>query len=855
MWPFRRRDHHQELDDEIRAHLEMAERDAIERGTSASEARARARREFGNVPHVKEAVRGVTGWPALDHLQQDLALGVKRLARAPGFSAAAIIMLAVAIGLTTAMFSLLDALVLRPAPFPNAERLTAVMMWHAMNGGATATFEVSPAVFDAWRETPVFDAAEGYSSATSVIGRDHPIMGGVAFVSSGLLPMLGAQPVLGRGLTGDDTRDIATPRAVISSAIWRDQYGARSDALGAPLDVDGKPVTIVGVLPDAFRFPSRETEVWIATDFSAGGATDWRPQAVVRRSLGVSDADAMRIATDRAHAADAATAAWEARARPVAGGEVPEFQRRSAALLVGGAVLVFVVLAVNVACLLLVRCARRRRELIVASTLGASRGRLLRQLLAEMCVLTALGGVGGIVLAVQLLAAARALLPAAFFAGSLNPLILDTRALVVATAASALAVIVSGLLPALLATWPSPAWSLAASERAGTDSHRGRLLMRALLIGEVAFACTLLVGAVALVRSFQNLADADRGFDPHGLVTLGLEPGRGDKAHQRATIADAERALRSLPGVTRVAASVGVAWGPAEWSFYDWQPDTPGASPVNLPLQQYHVSSDFFDVYGITLLAGRMFQPDEEATHVIVGERLAAALWPGMNPVGHSFGARTTTRRFEVIGVATDIRRPSLQPGRDMPGMYTPIDPNVLADMFTIKCGDACPSEAVIRTALRAAAPAAPVYQVARLEDVYASDLAQPRATALASSTFSLVALLAAAAGLFSVLSYAVGRRRREFGIRVALGCSPATIRRLVMRDGLTIALAGVTIGSALAWIAARLLASLEYGVSARDPLNWLVVVAAIAAAALAACWRPAEQAMRVDPAMLLREE
>jgi predicted permease len=574
MWPFRRRDRRQDLDDEIRAHLAMAERDAIERGQSAAEARAHVRREFGNVPHVKEAVRVITGWPKIEHVTQDAVRAAKRIARAPGFSVTAISMLAVAIGLTTAMFSLLDALVLRPAPFPDADRLTAVMMWHAVGGGATATFEVSPAVFDAWRETPTFDAVEGYTSAASVIGRDQPAMGDVAFVSAGLLSMLGGRPVLGRELTVDDASDAAAPRAVISSALWRGQYGARRDALGLPLDIDGKPVTIVGVLPDTFRFPSRDTGVWIATDFSAVGPTARRPNVVIRRAPGVSEADAMRIATDRAHAADVATAAWEARAWPVAGGEVPEFQRRSAALLAGGAALVFIVLTVNVTSLVLVRCARRRRELIVASTLGASRGRLLRQLVAEMSVLAALGGIAGVGLAVQLLAAARALLPTAFFSGSLNPLMLDVRALGVAGAASALAVVVAGLLPALVATRPSASWSLAVSERASTDSRRGRLLMRALLVGEVAFACTLLVVAVVLVRSFQNLADADRGFDPHGLVTLWLERGRADKASQRATMADAERALRSLPGVTRVAASLGVAWGPADRTRRARQPFT-----------------------------------------------------------------------------------------------------------------------------------------------------------------------------------------------------------------------------------------------------------------------------------------
>jgi ABC-type antimicrobial peptide transport system permease subunit len=210
--------------------------------------------------------------------------------------------------------------------------------------------------------------------------------------------------------------------------------------------------------------------------------------------------------------------------------------------------------------------------------------------------------------------------------------------------------------------------------------------------------------------------------------------------------------------------------------------------------------------------------------------------------------------RFTVIGVAKDIRRPSLD-GDEVLGLYIPVNPSAARWMLNIKCGDACPPEAAIRTSLRTASPALQVYQVTRLEDAYAEDLAQPRATALMSSGFSLIALLAAGAGLFSLLSYAVSRRRREFGIRVALGCSPAEIRRLVVRDGLTIALVGGALGSTLAWFVVRLFAALEYGIDARDPLNWVVVLALVAAAALAACWRPATQAMRVDPASLLREE
>ncbi len=454
------------------------------------------------------------------------------------------------------------------------------------------------------------------------------------------------------------------------------------------------------------------------------------------------------------------------------------------------------------------------------------------------------------------------LLPNAFFAGSLNPLTLDARALAVAASASFVATILAGLVPALMATRPSPTWALGVSERAGTESRHARWLTRGLLIAEVAFACTLLVGAASLVRSFRNLSTADRGFDPRGLVTAWVVSDSkflAGAGGARAVMTSAEASVRALPGVTAVAWSNGSPRRGGEMDFYSWHTDVPGAGLVPLTIQQYPVGPDFFAMYGIPLIKGRTFQSDEDGTDVVIGDRIASALWPGTDPVGHSFSAvaesgRDPNMHFTVIGVAKDVRQPSLNANSDVPGLYAPMKPNGVHSMLNIKCGTACPSEGAIRTALRPLSPALQVFRVTPLEQAYAEDLVRPRATAVVSAGFSIIALLAAAAGLFSVLSYAVSRRQREFGIRVALGCSPATIRGLVFRDGLTMALAGAVVGSGLAWLVVRLLASLEYGVSARDPLNWAVVMVVIAAA-LAACWRPARRAMRVDPSALLRQD
>jgi putative ABC transport system permease protein len=491
----------------------------------------------------------------------------------------------------------------------------------------------------------------------------------------------------------------------------------------------------------------------------------------------------------------------------------------------------------------------------MCSALGASRGRLFRQALVESAMFGALGAATGIAIAWTLVVVTRGFLPESFLLQTLNPLNVDYRAIAAASLAGFLATAAAGVLPAWIGTRMNAANSLRVVERGGTETRAARSVTQALLVGEIALASTLLVGAMLLVRSFVNLAQVDRGLNSRGVVTawIAFSKDLDGSAARSATAAVLEDGVRHLPGVTKVALSFGLPPGGGGVSFGDWQPDTAGASPVNMTVERYSVGADFFDLYGIPLLAGRTFRAEDTGGQVIVGQRLAAALWPGTSPIGRRFTFVDT--HFEVVGVAREINHPSIDVRLDRPEFYEPFTAGGTQVMMSIRCESVCPEVPLIRQRLSEAGPLVRVYEARALDSVYFKELATPRAAAAMGSAFAAVAIVAAASGLFTVLSYGVSRRRREFGIRTALGASPAQIRSLVLRDGLTVALAGVTIGSIAAWWLARGLASLEYGVTSADPITWTAVFGVIGVTTSAACWRPARQATHVDPVMLLREE
>jgi putative ABC transport system permease protein len=621
--------------------------------------------------------------------------------------------------------------------------------------------------------------------------------------------------------------------------------------------INDDSVIVVGILPSDFRLPTWDTVIWRANAFTHSSDQNDRPIVYVRFAPDVPREDALRVAMNAARAADGANAELWPRVNPVAGMVLDSYYQRALPLLAGGVILVFLVLCANVCSLLLARLRARRREFGMRSALGASRARLMRQSLVESCLVGMSGVLIGLGIAWMLVSLSRAYLPEAFLLRTLNPLNIDLRALVVTSTSGVIATLAAGLLPAWLSTRLNANDSLRVTDRGGTETRGARTLMRGLLVAEIALACTLLVGATLLVRSFVNLSNADRGLDARGVVTATISLPRSlfrDLAARTALAQSLTEQIRALPGVQQVAWSFGLPPGGGGISFGDWQSDAPGTGPINLAVESYQVGQDFFELYGIPLLRGRTFQQSDASTdHVVVGERLARTFWPGLDPIGRSFTWNKDT--FRVVGVVKEIHHPSLDPALDRPEYYYPVRGIGSYTMMSIRCAVTCPDEAVIRQRLVKTHAGLIVHTVARLEDKYFEELARPRAAAALGLSFATIAIIAAAGGLFSVLSYAVGRRKREFGIRTALGASPAQIRRIIVSDGLLVAATGVAIGGLGAWSVGRALASLQYGVTMNDPASWALVLAVLGFTTAVASWRPARQATRVDPVLLLRDE
>jgi len=843
------------MDDELRFHVEMETRSNIERGVLPVEAHRLAIRDLGGFDQTKEAIRNVRAtW--VDSVWQDVRYAVRTLLRRRSVAVAAAGMLALGIGITTAMFTVVDALLLRPVPFREPDQLAFVYMGDE-HGGHGA---VAPAVLRAWRESAGFAGVEAAVPDTSLIEVDGTVVTqAIARVTPGLFDLLGGvRPIRGRLFDVSEVRAGVDDRVLLSEDVWRGLYQADPAIVGRSISIDGERLLVVGILPADFRFPSWNTVIWRAVDFEAPARSrpNVRPIVCVRFAPNVPRADALRIATDAARAADNTNAELRTIARPLAGVVLDPYYRRAMPLLAGGVVLVFLVLCANVSSLLLARMTTRQREFSMRSALGASRRRLIRQAFVESSVLGVLGVIGGLGIGWALVAFSRAFLPDTILLRTLNPLNIDLRALAVTSVSGSVATLAAGLLPAWLGTSVNMEQSLRVTDRGATETRTARAVMRTLLVGEIALACTLLVGATLLVRSFINLAHAERGLDADGVLmaTMSLPASAFPYQSSRTTAARSiEEQIGGLAGVERVAWSYGLPPHAGAVSFGKWESDAPGTPAVDMIVDHYSVGPDFFGLFGVPLLRGRTFQWSDPRTEVVVGERLARALWPGLDPIGRSFSFQE--QRFHVIGLAREIHFPSLDAALDRPQFYEPFGGVGNYAMMSVRCGGSCPNVALIRQRIVATYPAIHVEDVRALADVYFEQLAQPRAAAALGFAFAGIAMLAAAGGLFSLLSFAVSRRRREFGIRTALGASPVQIRQVVLRDGLVAALSGVAIGAVAAVLLTRTLASLEYRVAITDPVSWALVFGVLGSTTIAASWRPARQAMRVDPVTLLREE
>jgi putative ABC transport system permease protein len=798
-------------------------------------------------------------------LLQDFWNAWRRLLREPRAAVGSVLLLALAIGVTSAMFAVIDAFIVRPAPFRDPGTLAKLDVMVGAEYG-----RVDLATIRAWRNSGVFESVQGVgmNAVGEFDGATGPVIRSGARITPGTFAMLGVSPMLGREFVIGEGREGNDRYVILSEPAWRELFNADPAIVGKTVEISKESIVVVGVMPPGLRFPHRGNGIWRPLDLDAPSARAARGQvlAFARRKATIPADETARLASDAI--APLSPKPSTTKLRPAAAGLLDDYSRESLLALVAGVGLVFLVLCANVANLILARTTARRREFGVCSALGASRGRLLRQVLLENTAIGVCATVLGLGLAYALVAIGQSALPEDLLWRTLNPLDLDLRAVLATSAAGMVAVLLAGLPAAWLGTRGDVIETVRLASRGGTDTPGSRRATQALLVVEVAMAVALLASAGLQVRSFVNLTSADRGLDADNVLIakMTLPPAQfADRASQSVTSSLIQERLGALPGVDKVtlASNLPPNTGDLHFSF-DVQTTLPGAAPVRINMMHsYSVAPAFFDVFGIQIKQGRGFEVTDDAGAAVLSENLAHALFGDVSPVGQTFSFGKTT--YHVVGIATEIRNSLTDPREDYPEFYSPwyraAAPGAAASApvsssvtVGLHCADPCASVESVRQAIASISAGIVVRSIEPLSKDFLEQLSWPRVAAAVATSFAGLALFATAAGLYGVLAYVVSRRRREFGIRAALGAAPRALRRSVLADGMRVSVAGVALGVAAGWGLSRWLASVQFGVSFFDPLTWLVVISAVLVIALLSSWRPATDAMRVDPSEMLRE-
>jgi len=851
------------IDDEISGHLAEATEEYVRRGLSLEEARRAARRSFGGVTQAMEVYRQVRSFMWLEDVWRDSRHGLRTLRKSPAFTAAAAATLALAIGANTAMFSVLNAVLLRPLPYRASEQLA--MLWtedptQNLREGRSALWSV-----EQWRsQSQSFADMATFDSVSMTLAADdgaEQIVG--ASISPNLLPLLGIQPALGRSFSADEAEQ-QQRLVLISHRFWQSRFGGSHDALGATLMLNGVPHQIVGILPADFEIAMVAADVWVAhaSRQDARGPDTWfvvgrlRPAATFDQAQEEMSTVARRLNDQlRANERNRGITVVPLTLYMVAP------QSRLALWILGGAVFcVFLIAAANVTSLSLARSVTRAREIAVRAALGASAGRIVRQLLTESVLLAAVSGLIGTLLAFVGIRLIRAFGPPTI--PRLNETGLDLRVLGWILAISALAGILVGLAPALATLRRNLRPAGEEGGRSVTGGVAAGRIRRALVVAEFALAIVLLVGAGLLVRSWWYVNRVDPGFKPERVVVVELTaPASFGIPAQRAGLYD--RVLEQIRAIPRVenAGIIGDLFiGNSREQIVTVERDE-GTVSERLRFAGGEVSPDFFKAIGTPLLRGRFLSiwDGPGGTPVaIINDAMARRSWPGQDPVGRRFklGPQDSDRPwFTVVGVVADMRRQGLE-REPFPQMFVSLaqNPPRSVDLFIrTSVDDPLTMAADIRAAVRRVEKNAPVYGVAPLEQQLGTYLAQRRFQTSLLTGFSIVALLMAAVGIYGLIQYCIATRTQEIGLRMAVGAQSSDIFRMIIGEGLTICLTGLALGLAGAWWLGRAGSALLFGVTASDPLTFTAVSLLLTVVALAACYFPARRAMTVDPLAALR--
>jgi predicted permease len=870
-----------DLDQQIRDHIEMATQENMDRGMSPEEARHAALRKFGNVTRVKEDAREVWSLVWLEQLQQDIRLGLRQLRKNPGFAAVAILTLALGIGANTAIFSVINSVLLRPLPYHDPENL--VMVWESNSQHINSHNTVSPPNFLDWqnRNTVFSSMSFIFDERDNLTGNGDPEEIVVQNVSTNFFSLLGVNLLFGPGFRPENSQAGHDDVVILSYGLWKQRFAGDPAIVGKFIVVNGHAQTVVGVAPQNFN--------WFIKDGSLTGARPqmWSPFVFPEafhqhKQMGRFMTVAARLKPGVTHSQA------QTEMSTIAGRleqEDPDFDghwgvnvvslrdqisgdlRPALLVLFGAVAFVLLIACANVSSLLLARAASREREMAIRTAVGASRWRIGRQLLMESLLLALIGGGIGVALAVWgtnvlLGASPRNLL-------DLRAVSVDLHVLLFAVAATLLAGLLFGFLPSYISAHSRVSETLKEGGRGSCSANRRAFARKAFVVAQLGLALVLLTGSGLLIRSFVRLIGVDPGFDTGHLLTFKVTLPQSKYSTDQSCITFFQQLLArisTVPGVRSASmesfpplTGLGAATGVHLLS-------QPPLAVADLPVANVRVvGPDYFAAMSIPLRVGRLFNAQElvEEKHVaIINQSFAQKYLHGTNPLGQKAviymksDAESESQPSEIIGVVGDVHQLGLDTTPE-PTVYWPHPELVMSGMTILvrSSNDPLAALSTIRNQLQQMDPELPMAAVATMDQLLADSLSRSRFTMLLLGIFAVVALVLAAVGIYGLIAYSVTQRTQELGIRIALGAERRDVLRLVFVQGMRLTLLGVAIGVLGAFALSRLLGSLLFGVSATDPLTFAGVACLLVVVALLACFFPARRATRVDPMVALRYE